>query len=136
MRASLAAVALGGVVCLGVGAAAAQGPRPGAPPVAPSTVRPGDEIRLDETTSLKATAVEARLSALQANFTLLYRQMQDMQLEAQKLLDERKVLLEGAARRANVDVRDPTEWVLDTRGQRYVRVQRPAAAPGGPAPQR
>ena len=111
--------------------------RPGAAPTTPAqpVVRPGDEIRLDENTSLKATALEARLSALQANFSLLYRQMQDMQLEAQKVLEERKALLEGAAKRVNVDVRETTEWALDTKGQRYVRVPRPAA-PAVPAPQR
>lgn len=134
MRASLSSVAFGLAVCLSPGLVTAQA-RPGSPPVVQPGIRPGDEIRLDENTSLKATALEARLSALQANFSLLYRQMQDMQLEAQKVFDERKVLLEGAAKRANVDARDTTEWVLDTKGQRYVRVQRPPAV-GVPTPQR
>lgn len=129
MRATLTAAAL--ALALGASPAlvAAQAPRPGPAPQAGPGVRPGDEIRLDENTSLKATALEARLAALQANFSLLYRQMQDMQLEAQKILEERKTLLEGAARRSNVDLRDTTEWVLDTKSQRYVRVQRPPAPP-------
>lgn len=46
-----------------------------------------------------------------------------------------EVLFEGAAKRSNVDVKDATEWVLDTKNQRYVRIQRPPAATA-PTPQR
>jgi hypothetical protein len=126
-------VTLGAVVGLSPVLVQAQA-RPGTPPTQAPQVRPGDEIRLDESTSLKAAALEARMSALIANFALLQRQAQDMQQEMQKMLDERKGLIEGAGRRMNVDTRDPNEWVLDTKGQRYVRQQRPA--PGAQAPQR
>ncbi|MGH9650820.1 MAG: hypothetical protein ACRD3I_10165 [Terriglobales bacterium] len=134
MRRAVAMVTLAAAVGLSPALVDAQA-RPGAPaaPVQPTT-RPGDEIKLDENTSLKASALEARLQALQAQWALLQRLVQDMQLEAQKIVEERKALIEGAAKRANVDARDMAEWVLDTKGQRYVRVQRPA--PGAQAPQR
>ena len=134
MRRAVAMVTLAAAVAVSAGLVHAQA-RPGtAPAPAQSTTRPGDEIKLDENTSLKASALESRLQALQAQWALLQRLVQDMQLEAQKIVEERKTLIEGAAKRMNMDARDPNEWVLDTKGQRYVRQQRPA--PGAPTPQR
>ena len=134
MRRAVAMVTLAAAIGLSPALVNAQA-RPGAPAApAQPTIRPGDEIKLDENTSLKASALEARMSALLANFALLQRQAQDMQQEMQKMIDERKGLIEGAARRINVDPKDPNEWVLDTKGQRYVRQQRPV--PGAQAPQR
>ncbi len=127
------AVALVLTVCLMPAAVHAQA-RPGAQPAPAQPIRPGDEIRLDENTSLKASALESRLQALQAQWALLQRLVQDMQLEAQKIVEERKAIIEGAAKRMNVDARDPNEWMLDTKGQRYVRQQRPA--PGAQTTQR
>lgn len=94
-----------------------------------------DEIKLDEATTLKAAALEARASALLANLALAQRQFQDMQQELQRVLEERKGLIEEAGRKANVEVREPLEWALDNKGQRYQRVVRPPAstAPRPPA---
>jgi len=103
------------------------------PGVAPAAPRPGEEIKLDESTTLKAAALEARMSALLANFALLQRQAQDMQTEMNKMLEERKALVTDAARRVNVPVADPNEWALDNKGQRFVKVQRPPAPGQAPA---
>lgn len=85
-----------------------------------------DEIKLDESTALKAAALEARASALLANLALMQRQAQDMQQELQKILDERKTLIQDAAKKVNVEVKEPLEWALDNKGQRYQRVVRPS----------
>ncbi|MDR7574333.1 MAG: hypothetical protein QN194_15575 [Armatimonadota bacterium] len=85
-----------------------------------------NEIRLDEQATLRAAAIEARMSAIVANFALLQRQAQDLQQEMSKVLEERKRLIEEAARRANVEVRDVNEWAFDNKNQRYVRVRRPS----------
>jgi hypothetical protein len=82
---------------------------------------PGDEIKLDETSALKASAVQSKMSAILANFALLQRQAQDLQTEMAKALDERKRLLEEAGRKTRVEVREPNEWVFDEAGQRYIR---------------
>jgi hypothetical protein len=54
---------------------------------------------------------------------------QDLQQEWSRMLDERKNFIEDAARKANVPVTDPNEWVLDDKGQRYVQARRAPAAP-------
>ena len=95
--------------------------RPAEPP---RTVAPGDEIKLDESGTLKAVAIQSRMSAILANFALLQRQAQDLQTEMTRALDERKKLLDEAARKGRVDVREPNEWVYDEAGQRYVRVKK------------
>ena len=98
-----------------------KAPGAGAPAVAPgAVVAPGDEIKLDESASLKAVANQSRLSAILANAALLQRQFQDLQSEWTKTLDERKKLLDESARKAKVDLRDVNEWVFDEGGQRYV----------------
>jgi hypothetical protein len=127
---TLGAVVAGLLVAVGPAAALAQ-VRPGAPPPAQPGARVGAtadaaEIKLDESTALKAAALDARISALLANFALLQRQAQDMQQEMNKMLEERKALVTDAARRVNVSVQDPNEWVFDNKGQRYMKVQRPA----------
>ncbi|MBM4440903.1 MAG: hypothetical protein FJ027_10810 [Candidatus Rokubacteria bacterium] len=96
-------------------------PRPAAPPPA---VAPGDEIKLDESSALRAVAIESRMVAIQANFQLLLRQVQDLQNEMNKAVDERKKLLEDAGRKAKAEVREHTEWRYDEAGQRYIRVRR------------
>ena len=96
--------------------------RPAGPP---QTVAPGDEIKLDESGTLKAAAIQSRMSAILANFALLQRQAQDLQTEMTKALDERKKLLEDAGKRVRVEIREPNEWVYDEAGQRYVRVKKP-----------
>ena len=101
-------------------------PQPAPAPAAPSR----DELRLDESTTLKAAALEARASALLANLQLMQRQAQDMQQELQKILDERKALIQDAAKKANVEVKEPLEWALDNKGQRYQKVVLPGAPPG------
>lgn len=63
------------------------------------------------------------MSAVLANFALLQRQAQDMQQEMARLLEERKKLIEGAARQSSVDVKDANEWAFDNKGQRYIRVR-------------
>ena len=108
-----------------IGFAAAQQPplRPG-DPARPAATVPGDEIKLDESGVLKASAIQSKMSAILANFALLQRQAQDLQNEMTRALDERKKLLEDAARRTRVDVREPNEWVFDEPGQRYVRTRK------------
>jgi hypothetical protein len=87
----------------------------------PGVVPPGDEIKLDETSALKASAVQSKMSAVLANFALLQRQAQDLQSEMTRALDERKRLLEEAGRKARVEVREPNDWVYDEAGLRYFR---------------
>jgi hypothetical protein len=87
----------------------------------PAVVAPGDEIKLDESGALRASAVQSKMSAILANFALLQRQAQDLQASMAKALDERKRLLEEAGRKVRVDVREPNEWVYDEAGLRYVR---------------
>jgi len=104
------------------GIALAQQPtRPATP--APATGA-AEEIKLDESTTLKAAALEARISAVLANFALLQRQAQDLQQEMTKMLDERKTLIQDAGKKATVDVKDPNEWAFDNKGQRYLKVRR------------
>ncbi len=102
--------------------APAAAPQPAAAPTPASA-----DIKLDETTTLKAAALEARMSALLANFALLQRQAQDIQQELAKMLDERKKLIEDAAKKSSVDVKDANEWAFDNKGQRYVHARRGAA---------
>ena len=90
----------------------------------PPKVAPSDEIKLDESSSLKAAAIQSRMSAILANFALLQRQAQDLQTEMTKALDERKKLLEEAAKRGRVEVREPNEWVYDEANHRYVRARK------------
>lgn len=99
------------------GLAAAQA-RPADPKAA---VAPGDEIKLEESNALKAAAIQSRMQAILANLALLQRQFQDLQQEWNKSLDERKKLLEDAAKRVRVDLREANDWVYDESGQRYVR---------------
>jgi hypothetical protein len=121
------AVALTAILLVAPAVARAQvrGTTGGAPQPAPGAASK-DEIKLDESTTLKAAALEARASALLANLALMQRQAQDMQQELQKVLDERKTLIQDAAKKANVEVKEPLEWALDNKGQRYHRVVRPA----------
>ncbi|MBM3218297.1 MAG: hypothetical protein FJZ38_06355 [Candidatus Rokubacteria bacterium] len=107
-------------VCLFVSVASAQTPAQ-TRPAEPVRVAPGDEIKLDESGSLKASAVQSRMAAILANLALLQRQFQDLQTEWNKSLEERKKLLEESARKSRVELRDPTEWVYDEAGHRYVR---------------
>lgn len=81
----------------------------------------GEEIKLDESSALKASAIQSKMSAILANFALLQRQAQDLQSEMTKVLDERKRLLEDAGRKARVEVREPNAWVYDEAGLRYIR---------------
>ncbi len=107
--------------------------RPAASPASPSaTPSPAAEIKLDENTTLKAAALEARLAAVIANLALLQRQVQDLQTEGTKMLEERKALIEDAAKKSNVKVSDANEWAFDNKGQRYVHMRTmpaPAAVP-------
>jgi hypothetical protein len=123
MRIEIRVAALAAALTLlpGIGLAQIRGTT--GPPQATSK----DEIKLDESTTLKAAALEARASALLANLALLQRQGQDMQQELQKILDERKTLIQDAAKKVNVEVKEPLEWALDNKGQRYQRVVRPSA---------
>jgi len=82
------------------------------------------EIKLDEQTTLKATALEARMAAVVANFALLQRQAQDMQQELKQILEDRKKLIEDAAKKNRIDVGDPNEWMFENKGQRYVKIKR------------
>lgn len=107
-------------LCLGAGLASAQ-----QRPTMPTTVAPGDEIKLDEPSALRAAAIQSRMSAILANFALLQRQAQDLQTEMTKALDERKKLLEDTGKKARVDIKEPNEWVYDEPGHRYVRVKKP-----------
>ena len=93
---------------------AQQAPQPG----------PGDEIRLDEQNSLKATALEAKMAALRANYQLILRQIQDMEAEHKNLYEERKKLIEDTGRKQRVDVKDTNEWAFDTSRQRYVKIKK------------
>jgi hypothetical protein len=122
------------VVALGLSSslASAQQPPRSQPPrtTPPATTAPapatngGAEIKLDEGTTLRAAAMEARMSAIVANFALLQRQAQDLQQEMAKILEERKKLIEDAGKKANVDVGDSNEWAFDNKGQRYVHARR------------
>ena len=100
----------------------AQQPRPEQP--ARAVVAPGDEIKLDEQSALKAAALESKVHAILANFALLQRQAQDLQNELKKVLDERKKVVDDAARKSRVDVREATDWVYEEAGQRYVRAKK------------
>jgi len=108
-------------LCVSAGVSSAQQPRSAAPPV----VAPGDEIKLDESSALKAAAIQSKMQAILANFALLQRQAQDLQTEMTKALDERKKVIEEAGRRTRVEVREPNEWVFDEAGHRYVRAKKP-----------
>jgi len=94
----------------------------GAQPAKPASEAP--EIKLDEQTTLKATALEARMAAVVANFALLQRQAQDMQQELKQILEDRKKLIEDAAKKSRTDVGDANEWMFDNKGQRYVKIKR------------
>jgi len=103
-------------ILLGIGTLAeAQPARPA--PEAP-------EIKLDEQTTLKATALEARMAAIVANFALLQRQAQDMQQEMKQILEDRKKLIEDAAKKNRIDVGDANEWMFENKGQRYLKIKR------------
>ncbi|MBI4637493.1 MAG: hypothetical protein HY727_14190 [Candidatus Rokubacteria bacterium] len=91
----------------------------------PPPSKPTEEIKLDEPTTLRAAALEARMSAILANFALLQRQAQDMQQEMSRMLEERKKLIEEAGKKASVEVKDTNEWAFDNKGQRYVKAKRP-----------
>ena len=93
-------------------------------PAEPPRVAPADEIKLDESGALKAAAIQSKMSAILANFALLQRQAQDLQTEMTKALDERKRLLEEAATRGRVEMREPNEWVYDEANRRYVRARK------------
>jgi len=99
--------------------------QPPARPAIPAPAADTAEIKLDESTTLKAAALEARISAVLANFALLQRQAQDLQQEMTKMLEERKTLIQDAGKKATVDVKDPNEWAFDNTGQRYLKVRRP-----------
>lgn len=118
--ARLVAAALAATMVLGPLTALAQAP----PPAAPAPAAGPQEIKLDEPTTLKAAAVEARMSAILANFALLQRQAQDLQQEMAKMLEERKKLIEEAAKKVQVPVADANEWAFDNKNQRYVHVRR------------
>ena len=109
------------VLTVRLSASAASAQQPPARPATPPAVAPGDEIKLDESGALKAAAIQSRMSAILANFALLQRQAQDLQTEMTKALDERKKLLEESARKSRVELREPTEWVYDEAGHRYIR---------------
>ena len=84
----------------------------------------GPEIKLDEQTTLKATALEARMAAVVSNFALLQRQAQDMQQELKQILEDRKKLIEDAAKKSRTEVGDANEWMFDNKGQRYVKIKK------------
>lgn len=120
-------VAAGSIAALVVsaGAACAQPRQPERAPAtgtAPAAGQP--EIKLDEQATLRAAALEARMSALLANFALLQRQAQDMQQEMARMLEERKKLIEDAARKANTEVGNPNEWAFDNKNERYLKLKR------------
>ena len=98
--------------------------QPPAPPATPAPAADTTEIKLDESTTLRAAALEARISAVLANFALLQRQAQDLQQEMTKMLEERKTLIQDAGKKATVDVKDPNEWAFDNKGQRCLKVRR------------
>lgn len=119
-----------GIAVTAVGAAdvvaEAQAPPERPAPASPATkAAPAPEIKLDENTSLKASALESRMAAIVASFALLQRQAQDMQKELKQILDERKKLIEEAAKRDRVEVGDANEWAYEPKSQRYVKVKRP-----------
>jgi len=118
MRRIVVTLCAGLAVWLFATSASAQAP---AQPTPPLKVAPGDEIKLDESSALKAAATQSRMQAILANVALLQRQFQDLQQEWKKSLDEHKKLVEDAGRKARVDVREPTEWVYDDAGHRYIR---------------
>jgi hypothetical protein len=99
----------------------AESPRTSAAPATPPAIAPGDEIKLDESGALKASAIQSKMSAILASYALLQRQAQDLQTEMTKALDDRKKLIDEAARKAKVEVREVNEWVYDEGGQRYIR---------------
>ncbi len=99
--------------------------QPPARPAIPAPATDTAEIKLDESTTLKAAALEARIAAVLANFALLQRQAQDLQQEMTKMLEERKTLIQDAGKKVTVDVKDPNEWAFDNTGQRYLKVRRP-----------
>jgi len=106
----------------------AQTTQPAQQPGRPAPAQPSAdaaEIKLDESTTLRAAALEARISAVVANFALLQRQAQDLQQEMTKMLEERKTLIQDAGKKVTVDVKDPNEWAFDNKGQRYLKVRRP-----------
>jgi len=119
---------VGSMLALAVpGLSLAQRQQPAQQPAQRQPAQPsadGAEIKLDESTTLKAAALEARISAVLANFALLQRQAQDLQQEMAKMLEERKALIQDAGKKATVDVKDPNEWAFDNKGQRYVKVRR------------
>ena len=102
----------------------AQAPGQTRPAEPPRVVAPGDELKLDESSSLKAAAIQSKMSAILANFALLQRQAQDLQTEMTRALEERKKLIDEAGRKGRVDVRDVNEWVYDEAGQRYIRAKK------------
>ena len=108
----------------GAQTAAAQGRPLLQAQAAPAPPGPGEEIRLDEPTTLKAAALEAKMSAVIANFALLQRQAQDMQNEMKTLLDERKKLIEDAGRKQRIDVKDTNEWAFENNRQRYLKIKK------------
>lgn len=127
MRKQLSAATL--VLALGFGAAEADAQaKPATSAQAPTPAAGAAEIKIDEPTALKVSALEARMSAVLANFALLQRQAQDLQQEMSKLIEERKTLVQDAAKKSSVDVKDPNEWLFDNKGQRFVRNPRPAGA--------
>ena len=109
------------VLALSAAPLAAQTPSQPRPAEPSRTIAPGDEIKLDESSVLRAAALESKIAAIFANFALLQRQAQDLQTEMKKVLDERKKVIDDAARKSRVEVREATEWVYDEAGQRYVR---------------
>src|SRR5262249_27004233 len=86
----------------------------GAQPARPASAAP--EIKLDEQTTVKATALEARMAAVVANFALLQRQAQDMQQELKQILEDRRKLIEDAAKKSRIDVGDANEWMFENKG--------------------
>jgi hypothetical protein len=98
--------------------------QPARPAAQPGAAGEPSEIKLDESTTLKAAALEARISAVLANFALLQRQAQDLQQEMAKMLEERKTLITDAGKKTSVEVKEPNEWAFDNKGQRYLKVRR------------
>ena len=109
----------------GVDTVTAQTRLPQQAQATPAQPAPGEEIRLDEPTTLKAAALEAKMSAILANFALLQRQAQDMQNEMKTLLDERKKLIEDAGKKQRIDVKDTNEWAFENNRQRYLKIKKP-----------
>jgi len=136
MRRALSAgiVTLALVAAVTAEAAAQPPPTPPVAQTAPAAPSGAGEIKVDEPTALKVSALEARMSAVLANFALLQRQAQDLQQEMSKLIEERKTLVQDAAKRSSIEVKDPNEWLFDSKGQRFVRNPRPAGTTAAPAP--